>query len=234
MASRWSDQADRSLFNGLGAYGLSWFQRKSGKSYAHMGPKTRSKDAVYARIRRIYGPGGLTRGVHTLHELVNSTGYTVEHFRRAQAALNQKWKRTSLRGSHLISDDQAQDLIEWLKHDYWNSTKRLYACLWCTTSRQRHRGIGLCIRCYYRHRRLCRVLDVPQTPSGQLNLLSGVKNLDNQVAHRRFVEYAKGQLDKGLALGEFELEWLVILKDPYVDVGRDSPGIAGAGRRDEE
>ena len=64
MAKRWTPKAVRALFNGLGAYGLAYFQRNAGPPEDRAGAaKVRTRDAVYAQIRRLYGPGGLTTGV---------------------------------------------------------------------------------------------------------------------------------------------------------------------------
>ena len=90
MANRWELKALKALFNGIGAFGLSWFQRKSGKSYDWPNaPVVRSRDAIYAKIRREYGGGGLTRGVYSRGALVLVTGYDRRQLERAQVALNQ-------------------------------------------------------------------------------------------------------------------------------------------------
>lgn len=212
MARRWKESSVRALFNGIGAYGFAWFQRKAGQP--HPWPQERSIDAIVSKIRREYGGGGITRGVYTVNQIVLSTGYEPSHLRRAQSALNQKWKRTSLRGNHLITDEQMHDILEWLKHDYWCVRKRLYGCVWCATSTRPPKGIGLCSRCFYRHRRLCAGYGIPWTVSGQLTLLEESQSLDSDKnsPHGTFVEEAKRRLDRGIALEEYQLEWMILVQ----------------------
>ena len=143
----WSKLAERELFNGVGISGVEWFKKHCGK---------RSRAAVYGKLRREYGPGGLTRGVYTLHELEKTTGYDEGQIRRAGGALNQKWKRLGPRGAHLITEEQMREIVTWLGHDFWAPGHRLYGCKVCQTTNRPHKALGLCERCYYVHRRLRR------------------------------------------------------------------------------
>jgi hypothetical protein len=63
-------------------------------------------------------------------------------------ALAQKWKRLSARGAYLVYEEQYFDLCQWLGVDYWSKRHRLYNCLWCGETKQRHWAKGLCLRCY--------------------------------------------------------------------------------------
>lgn len=137
----WTKHEEYTIFQGVGIYGLDWFRRKTG----------RSLDAVQAKARRMYGPGGLTRGSYSLREAVEKTGYHASQLRRAMQALRQKWKRTSPRGSFLIYEEQLEELVQWLKKDYWNIRHRLYGCLWCDTETRAHYALGLCQKCYIRY-----------------------------------------------------------------------------------
>lgn len=137
----WTKQEEYTIFQGVGIYGLDWFQRKTG----------RTLDAVQAKARRLYGHGGLTRGSYSLREAAEKTGYHIGQLRRAMQALRQKWKRTSPKGSFLIYEEQLEELAQWLKTDYWNIQHRLYGCLWCNTERRPHYALGLCQRCYNRY-----------------------------------------------------------------------------------
>ena len=203
----------RSLFNGLGAYGLSWFRRKAGTAYNWPNAPQRSRSAIYNKIRREYGGGGLTRGIYTRHQLETSTGYNRHHLERARIALNQKWKRTGPRGAYLISEEQAEDIIAWLRKDYWVPGKRLYGCVWCATTKREHKGLGLCSRCYFRYRRVCVKHGIQPGPDAQLELMRGLESLgvQNDAAHGIFLETARVQLERGIALDEWDVGRLAML-----------------------
>jgi len=214
VARRWTDAEVRRLFNGLGAFGVNFFQRGTLPPEGARGPQRRSGPAVYAKARRLYGHGGLTRGAHTLHGLATTTGYHRRQLNRARTALNQKWKRTSTHGAYLITDDQATDILEWLKHDYWVSSKRLYGCMWCATQTREHKGLGLCVRCYGQYRRLCQHYSIPSKISGQQALLHGISAHDavNAKAHGPFMQDASDRLKRGVALDDWAIELLHLLQ----------------------
>lgn len=210
---RWSKAETKALLDGLGAYGLDWFVRrtKSGNKWA-VTPH-RSVAAVYAKILQEYGPGGLTRGAYTLNAVIEYSGYSRTQILRAQKALKQKWRRTSARGSYLISDEQLEDILEWLKHDYWCSQKRLYACVWCTGEAKRHYALGLCNACYFRYRRFCDDLDVPHCCKKMRKLVAALrKALPAEGPHATLLENLEKMLKRGIAPPPAYLEWLYLAK----------------------
>lgn len=149
----WTKREEQALLQGVGVYGFGWFRCRTGDSYDWPNaPIGRSSDAVKAKCRRMYG-GGLTRGSYTLREVCRITGYAMTHVRRACVALAQKWKRTSLKGSFLISEEQMEDIVYWLRKDYWSKKHRLYTCLWCGQEEQPHYSNGLCQRCFEKYRK---------------------------------------------------------------------------------
>src|SRR5512147_845390 len=116
---KWTKREEQALLHGVGVYGVAWFQKNTGDGLDWpAAPKGRTRKAIYAKARRLYGPGGLSRGSYTLRRLVRETGYGVSHFFRAMRACAQKWKRTSPRGRYLICEDQAEELLAWLRQDY--------------------------------------------------------------------------------------------------------------------
>lgn len=149
MANRWSEKEVRSLLMGLGAFGIDWFRQRTGKSYDYPNAPRRSIKAVSSKIARAVGGYRFIRGAYTLSALSKRSGYHPDQIRRAQSALNQKWKRTSPRGSFLITDDQAEELLAWLQHDYWSRKRRLYCCVQCS-GMGKPKVWGLCQRCYNR------------------------------------------------------------------------------------
>jgi len=200
---RWTAAAQRQLFNGVGIAGLAWFQSRCGG---------RSADAIYHKLRREYGPGGLTRGSYTLGKLRRITGYSETHLRRAGSALNQKWKRLGPRGAHIITEEQMGEIVTWLGHDFWTKPHRLYVCLWCRTTRREHRAGGLCVCCYYRYRRACQKRELPVALAEQKALLARVKpDRDNSRVYAKFSEKVNGRLTAGLALDAEQLDWLTMV-----------------------
>lgn len=199
----WDEAEIRVLFDGIGISGVAWFKSRCG----------RSRKAVYNKALRMYGQGGLTRGSFTLHEICETTGYNYSHIRRAQAALNQKWKRLGPRGAHLVTEEQLRDILEWLKHDFWSKSKKLYGCQWCTTTTRPHVGRGLCSRCYYRHIYLCERLGLPVSGLKQIALLRKALRQDcaNLEAHGTFIQEAMARLQSGLALSENDLERVLVV-----------------------
>lgn len=199
----WTKGAERELFNGVGISGISWFQQRCGG---------RSRSSIYHKLRREYGPGGLTRGAFTLHEIEKRTGYSETQIRRAGGALNQKWKRLGPRGAHLITEEQMREIVTWLGHDYWSKSHHLYGCSWCNTNRRPHWASGLCGKCYHRHRRLCRKLGLPADVAGQRELLQrSAIGRDIGGRHGRFKAEGLARLEAGLALTAAQLDWLTVL-----------------------
>ena len=194
----WSKQETKELFDGISIAGLEWFKKKCGK---------RSTSAIYQKILREYGKGGLTRGAYTLLELRKTTGYSESHIRRAQSALNQKWKRLGPRGVYLITEDQVEEINCWLQHDFWSKAHRLYGCTWCTSSKLPSRALGLCSKCYWKHRRICNRLGLPMSLKEQIILLQKCKG---KGVHAKFVKDGLTRLNAGLALREDQLDWLVL------------------------
>jgi len=215
-ARKWSKEEVRVLLDGIGNYGLSHFQKKSGQphEFEYEGaPKHRSKKAIYGKILREFGPGGLTRGVYTVHRLAKNTGYNKEQLYRAREACKQKWKRIGPRGAYLITEDQVDEIIEWLKHDYWCKPHRLYCCLYCNTEHRLHYSRGLCVRCYSRYRRSLLKLNLPPSNKGLIRYIESRQNADstdieNSGKRTKFLEKIFETLRKGLALNRDELRWL--------------------------
>jgi hypothetical protein len=191
----WSKSDEYILFQGVSIYGIDWFQRKTG----------RSRHAVVAKARRLFGYGGLTRGAYTLREAARRTGYHIDQLRRAQAALRQKWKRTSPHGSFLIYEEQLEEMVSWLKTDYWNGRHRLYGCLWCDTDRRPHYAVGLCQKCYQRYVQRLHRGGLPLSNAGLLKVVQ--KNLRSMNA--AFLAEAEAQLARGRALAESVLVQLL-------------------------
>lgn len=151
MARRWTEREVKVLLSGLGAYGIEWFRQRTGTSYLYPNAPPRSANAIHRKIARLCGGSGrFTRGAYTLAALAKRSGYHHKQLRRAQSALNQKWKRTSSKGSYLITDDQAEEALTWLEHDYWCRSRRLYGCVQCGEDKSPPKVWGLCGRCYAR------------------------------------------------------------------------------------
>lgn len=127
----------------------------------------RTPAALRAKLRRMIGANTLRRGSYSVRQLVAGTGYQPEQFRRAAQALNQKWKRLHPQGPFLITEEQRDELITWLQHDYWAPLYRLYCCLFCTTEVRPHRALGLCERCYASYVRICRAKKMKPSPKAQ-------------------------------------------------------------------
>lgn len=204
---RWTKQEEQALLHGVGIYGVSWFQNHTGDGCDWPGaPKGRTRQAVYHKARRLYGAGGLTRGVYTLRRLSRETGYGVSHFRRAMRACAQKWKRTSPRGRFLICEDQADELIAWLRGDYWGKRHRLYNCSWCGSLSRVHYAQGLCLRCYQRYtRRLSRA----GLPIRGKELTMVLKRWSQQTDRCNFLEIATRFSARGRAIPEITLHQIL-------------------------
>ena len=208
-ARRWSKREVNNLLLGAGAFGIEWLRAQTGQPYGEHGPKHRSEKAVRNKAS-IMGLGGLTRGAYTLRSLMRETGYTRKQLVRAQYALNQKWKRSGPRGYFLVTEDQRDDILEWLKHDYWCRPKHLYACMWCGGSRRPHYSAGLCGTCHRRHLRLCGQLGLPAGLMAQAQLVGLVRRraVGGEV---QFVRKVSWRLGRKLALDQQQLTGLQVL-----------------------
>ena len=163
------------LTDGAGRLSLDWLRRRAGQPHQWPNaPTKRSRWAVYGQARRLHGPGGLTRGTYTLDHMIKTTGYCRSHFIRASRALNQQWRRLTPRGPWLVTEDQTEEIIEWLKTDHWSKAKRVDRCLWCSTTTAPMHALGLCRRDYLRYRRMCRNFGLPTHPKDQIGLVMAV------------------------------------------------------------
>ena len=151
---RWTKTNEAKLFAGAGAFGQSWFQRNTGHSWDYPNaPLGRSKTAVANKAYRL--GVRLRQGTYALTQLKRETGYTEDQFRRAGSALNQNWKRLSPKGPYMVTEEQREDLLDWLTMDFWSKRLRLYGCVKCGTEKRAHKSFGLCVACYFRMRTLC-------------------------------------------------------------------------------
>jgi len=210
-ARHWTKREAQGLLLGAGAFGIAWLQSRTQAFYdwPHA-PKTRSYRAVKDKAYRM-GLGGFTRGAWGLVAVCRETGYVKSQLLRACAALNQKWKRTGPRGDFLITDDQVDELIEWLKHDFWCKSKHLYACGWCSGIKRPHYRAGLCGSCYWKYRGACLALGMPCGVQQQREFAVRLRGQDIKPEERKFLEKAIWRLSKGQALEQSRLEWLAIL-----------------------
>jgi len=189
---RWTQAEIKVLLNGIGVSGVKWFTNRCGG---------RSRSAVESKARRLYGSGGLTRGAHTLQSIIRHTHYSHSQIKRAQSALNQKWKRLGPRGAHIITETQMLDIVSWLRHDYWSKARRLYGCIWCGTSTRFHAGKGLCTRCFRRHWYLCDCFGLPKSNLRQIVVCRSLDGFGDSV----FLANAESQLRSGEPLNEIQL-----------------------------
>jgi len=219
-ARRWTKAEEMALFNGVSISGVSWFARHTGRTI----------DAVYAKLRHEYGPGGLTRGAYTLFELYKRTGYSRCQFERARLALNQKWKRLGPRGAHLITEEQQEEMVAWLQHDYWSARLRRYTCVWCSTTSRPAKGLGLCGKCYYRYRRFCEKHGIPVSPQEQAQYLVGISSMRLAVAgfSDTFVQQVIGRMNMGIVVDETDLDALVSVWSGHNEKS-DGGGVDGSG-----
>lgn len=212
MAKRWTKAERKALLDGVGAYGLAWMRRRTTPGYRWPNaPGQRSVAAVYAKLYREYGVGGITRGTFSLRQVIHYSGYTREQLFRAQRALRQKWKRTGPRGVYLITDDQMEELLGWLQYDYWATCKRLYACVGCTTDSRPVYAVGLCRPCYQRYRRACRKAGVPATVKGQIQILESVSSQDREKYGMLYREVLE-RVTRGIALAPEHVDFLEMLR----------------------
>lgn len=149
---RWTEEESRTLLLGVGAFSLDWLRRKT---------HGRTSAAIYARMRRSFGGGGLARGSYTLRGACRETGYESRQLLRSRAALNQRWPRTGPGGSYLVSAEQLEDLCAWLVRDYWCAKLTLYACRECGQDDRPHRRGGMCSPCSHAVRRYAQRCGLP-------------------------------------------------------------------------
>lgn len=201
----WTRKNEQALLQGVGIFGVAWFQAKTGDSFDWPNSaKGRSRGAIYEKARRMYGEGGLTRGSYTMREILEKTGYSLTHIKRAVQALAQKWKRTSRRGSFLVYEEQLEEIIQWLKTDYWCKKHRLYNCLWCGTEVREHFSNGLCKRCYDKYVKRVKRAGLPLRIPELLQLVRSHKRKGC-----KFLEDAEKQLNRGRALSQEILVQLI-------------------------
>lgn len=201
----WTKDEDRALLDGAGVFSINWFRKKAGPTDTYPTAPNRSRGAIYRRAERILGKGGLTRGTNTLMQAAKETGYTREQILRAQRACNQKWKRLSPRGPYLITFEQLDEMIGWLRQDYWCKKLRLYGCVNCGDSDRPSRGKGLCPRCYFKTRRVSISFRVPWRRGALVELVQG---LDETRAEVRVI---RDHLERGWGLTEDQIKTLIAI-----------------------
>lgn len=162
MARHWTKEEELSILQGIGANSINWLCKKGGK---------RSVFALYHKLCRIGYSGGITRGSYTLNQLMRITGYSRSQLRRAMQSCSQKWRRTSSKGVFIITEDQMDELCDWLGFDFWSKYHRLYRCLWCATQQYSHRAFGLCRSCYNEYRKLLRDLGIDKIEFNNIKTL---------------------------------------------------------------
>lgn len=158
---------------------------------------------LFEKVRHqcLDGPAG--RETFNFAQVVRETGYQKTQLLRAQAALDQHWARERPQRSFVITADQLLDMLVWLSHDYWSKALHVYRCLWCGEYKKRHKGQGLCLRCYRKYVRRCRALGLPH----QVRALSGFKRfLDRKPG--RIPQEIQRRISRGWALSEEHLTWL--------------------------
>jgi len=209
VAKRWTKRDEQRLLRGVGAFSIDWFLDNVGDSYVPEdwpgAPKGRTRAAVYAKAFRLYGRGGLMRGAYSLRRLMIMSGYSLTQLERARKALGQKWRRTASDGNYIIHEDQAYEMLDWLKKDYWAKKHRLYCCVWCHTREIPHRGLGLCVRCYQNYvgrlRRSGFALDS--------EILLRMLQANQRLFPGRVVKKAMRELQRGRAMPESVLNTLL-------------------------
>ena len=200
----------QAMLNGIGSYGIRWLQRHTAAPHDYPNaPQVRSRSAINAKVQREFG-GGLTRGALTLRAVQNNTGYSRSQLLRARDALKQKWKRLQRGGDYIITEEQVDEILVWLTHDYWDKSARLYCCLGCQTEKRPPFGRGLCSRCYHRYRRRCIHLGLPTSPKAQRAALR-VLDIDKIGPHATVLETVEARLAAGHALTDEDLDWMHML-----------------------
>lgn len=140
---KWEPEEVKVLLDDIGSFGWKALERRS----------KHSKTEIWAKVNREFGGGGITRGSYSLSQAMDETGYARSQFIRASKALNQRWLRTAKGGNYLITAEQLEDMVFWLKDDFWSAKHHLYGCMQCEGSKDRHYAIGLCFKCYHKVKR---------------------------------------------------------------------------------
>ena len=200
MTNEWTKKEKNILLRGVGSYGIKWFLKRL---------PNRTEKAIYEKARDLYGLGGLTKGAYSLNELIRKTGYSRSQLRRAMKALGQKWKKTSLRGSYLINDDQLNELIDWLGVDYWSKSLRLYKCVWCYRDDRKHRARGLCVNCYPFYSQLMRENGLPIK---RQFLLLALKYKQRENEGYDFLDRAIKNVQRNIAIEKAVLDKLFLME----------------------
>jgi hypothetical protein len=112
------------------------------------------------------------------------------------------------KGVYLLTDEQVEDILEWLKHDFWSKALRLYACVWCGTQTKPHKGAGLCSSCYWKHRRYCAAQGIPESVEAQCVWVEQALESEWSASESNFLETAKIRLLSGKSLSPEQLKWM--------------------------
>lgn len=179
---RWSKQEKLALLTDSSEASLSTLLRHA----------KRSESAVRSKAYREWGCASLTRGTMSLAEVSRVTGYNWRQLRRAQLALRQRWGRLKRGGRYMISDEQVTELLTWLKSDYWSKPTRSYACLWCGTTQENHRSLGLCETCYHQYRTAARTLGIWTLTKSELQELIKSVATEGDPLRRALVDLQRG------------------------------------------
>lgn len=165
LKRRWTRDESRTLTMAVGAFSIDYIARNTNRT-----PK-----AVYQKILRQLGGGGVSRGTRTERMVAEETGYSPRQIRRAGRALGQRWQRTSTTGAVMLGDDQIEAIIRWLKHDYWCPRAHVYACVTCGTSDVPAYGLGLCHPCYRHQAMAFRQVGLPFALAPLLSLVAALR-----------------------------------------------------------
>lgn len=155
MAKPWTNQQTNYLLVGTAACGMVWVQDHTKPNKRK---KVRSVNALRCKAYKM-GLMGLNAGLGSLHDIEESTGYSKTQLLRARKALRQKWKRSSAAGNYLITVFQIEELLDWLKDDYWCTSKKLYNCVYCGSNKEKHVSFGLCKACLKTYRKIYKNCD---------------------------------------------------------------------------
>lgn len=179
----WTKEEELILLQGVGANGLVWIMKKTG----------RTKKAIYAKLRDMTGNGGLTRGSFTLIKACKFTGYSACQLKRARDALKQKWKRTSKNGSYFITEDQIEECTDWLGLDYWGVKYHLYKCVWCYKKDYKHIFHGLCLKCFNQLQGIVNNLGIKRN-------INSIKEYVQNEYDSESIDSLMSKLDKGIMI----------------------------------
>ena len=194
---RWSPREHRILLENAGNFSIGTIVARVGRSAA----------ACSDRLRREVGSGALARGQFTLQSAAAETGYHPGQLQRARRALGQGWLRTSKRGRWLITVEQIEAIVVWLKTDYWCVRLRLSECVRHRGADLAHRAHGLCGVCFHAVRAIARQIRLPISVGPLRVEVRRVIELAAPADQPRLVEY-EAQLARGLMLLEDDLRQL--------------------------